>query len=155
MSEAANLFKEGQHSSVTTRSRRMDCLHVLHSHILAFSRLTHKNYLLQTTKCVKYVNLKIFIWDFVLPALQNKGPEQLPFSNISAGTITVVLDVFNLNCQLYHNRICLRLLRCNKIQMLYCKINTPLTSQSHVRTTPSKSPRYKSILFYLHCSSRI
>ena len=44
-----------------------------------------------------------------LPAQQNKGPEQLPSSNICEDRIILVFKVFNLSCQTYYNKICSRL----------------------------------------------
>jgi hypothetical protein len=46
----------------------------------------------------------ISILFYILPETQNERPEQLPFSNICESWIVLVLKVFNLPCQTYHNR---------------------------------------------------
>jgi hypothetical protein len=97
-----------------------------------------------------------------LPAQQNKGPEQLPSSNICLGRLILVLEVFNLPCRTYYNKIFPRLptSQQNTNTFQCSKRNKLLTLLTHERLTPLTSARYKSILFtctvrQIHRSSSI
>jgi hypothetical protein len=57
----------------------------------------------------KYLWNGNILYSTCLPAQQNKGPEQLPSSNICVGRIILVLKAFNLPCRTYYNKIFPRL----------------------------------------------